>query len=42
MFDSKGFNITIPLSGRTFIDDKAKEEYFKNMVILEEPIKDLI
>ena len=38
--DSKGFNITIPLPGRTLIDDKAKEEYFKNLEILETQIKE--
>ena len=40
MVDSKGFNITIPLPGRTLIDDKAKEEYFKNLEILENQIKE--
>ena len=40
MVDSKGFNITIPLPGRTLIDDIAKEEYFKNLEILENQIKD--
>ena len=40
MVDSKGFNITIPLPGRTLIDEKAKEEYFKNLEILENQIKD--
>lgn len=39
MVDSKGFNITIPLPGRTLIDEKAKEEYFKNLEILETQIK---
>jgi ubiquitin-like modifier-activating enzyme ATG7 len=40
MVDSKGFNITIPLPGRTLIDEKAKEEYFKNLEILETQIKE--
>ena len=40
MVDSKGFNITIPLPGRTLIDEKAKEEYFKNLEILENQIKE--
>jgi len=40
MVDAKGFNITIPLPGRTLIDEKAKEEYFKNLEILENQIKD--
>ena len=40
MVDSKGFNITIPLPGRTLIDEKAKEEYFKNLEILEKQIKE--
>ena len=40
MVDSKGFNITIPLPGRTLIDDKAKEEYFQNLEILENQIKE--
>ena len=40
MVDSKGFNITIPLPGRTLIDAKAKEEYFKNLEILETQIKE--
>ena len=40
MVDSKGFNITIPLPGRTLIDEKSKEEYFKNLEILENQIKD--
>ena len=40
MVDSKGFNITIPLPGRTLIDDIAKAEYFKNLEILENQIKD--
>ena len=40
MVDSKGFNITIPLPGRTLIDAKAKEEYFKNLEILEKQIKE--
>ena len=40
MVDSKGFNITIPLPGRTLINEKAKEEYFKNLEILENQIKD--
>ena len=39
MVDSKGFNITIPLPGRTLIDENAKEEYFKNLEILENEIK---
>ncbi len=40
MVDAKGFNITIPLPGRTLIDEKAKEEYFKNLEILENQIKE--
>lgn len=40
MVDSKGFRITIPLPGRTLIDDKAKQEYFKDLEILENQIKD--
>ena len=40
LVDSKGFNITIPLPGRTLIDSKAKEEYFKNLEILENQIKE--
>ena len=40
MVGAKGFNITIPLPGRTLIDEKAKEEYFKNLEILENQIKD--
>jgi len=40
MVDSKGFAITIPLPGRTLINEKAKEEYFKNLEILENQIKD--
>ena len=39
MVDSKGFNITIPLPGRTLIDENAKKEYFKNLEILENEIK---
>ena len=39
MVDSHGFNITIPLPGRTLIDEKAKEEYFANLEILETQIK---
>ena len=33
MVDSKGFNITIPLPGRTLIDKEAKDEYLKNLKI---------
>ena len=40
MVDAKGFNITIPLPGRTLIDKEAKEEYLKNLEILENQIKD--
>ena len=40
MVDSKGFRLNIPLPGRTLIDDKAKEEYFKNLEILENQIKE--
>ena len=40
MVDAKGFKITIPLPGRTLIDEKAKEEYFKNLEILETQIKE--
>ena len=40
MVDSKGFNMTIPLPGRTLIDDKAKEAYFKDLETLENQIKE--
>ena len=40
MVDAKGFNITIPLPGRTLIDKEAKQEYLKNLEILENQIKD--
>ena len=40
LVDAKGFNITIPLPGRTLIDEKAKEDYFKNLEILENQIKE--
>ena len=40
MVDAKGFNITIPLPGRTLIDKGAKEEYLKNLEILENQIKE--
>lgn len=39
MVDSHGYRLSIPLPGRTLIDDKAKEEYFKNLEILEREIK---
>lgn len=37
--DSKGFNIQIPLPGRTLIGDTAKESYLKDLNILEDQIK---
>ena len=37
--NSNGFNINIPLPGRTLIDEKSKEDYYKNLSILEEQIK---
>jgi ubiquitin-like modifier-activating enzyme ATG7 len=37
--NSNGFNINIPLPGRTLIDEKSKEEYIKNLTLLEEQIK---
>ncbi len=37
--NSNGFNINIPLPGRTLIDEKSKEDYIKNLTLLEEQIK---
>jgi ubiquitin-like modifier-activating enzyme ATG7 len=38
--DSKGFNLNIPLPGRTLIDETAKNDYFKNLELLENLIKE--
>ena len=39
MADSKGFNLNIPLPGRTLIDETAKKTYMENLELLEEQIK---
>jgi ubiquitin-like modifier-activating enzyme ATG7 len=40
MVDSKGCVLNIPLPGRTLINDSAKEEYFRNLEMLENQIKE--
>ena len=40
MADAKGYNLNIPLPGRTLIDDNAKQEYYKNLELLESLIKE--
>ena len=37
--NSNRFNINIPLACRTLIDEKSKEDYIKNLTLLEEQIK---
>lgn len=39
MADSKGYNLSIPLPGRTLIDEKAEKYYKENLELLEEQIK---
>ena len=37
--DSKGYNLHIPLPGRTLIDERAEKNYKENLELLEEQIK---
>ena len=39
MADSKGYNLHIPLPGRTLIDERAEKNYKENLELLEEQIK---
>ena len=40
MVESRGINMTIPLPGRTLIDQQAKDNYIKNLLTLEKEIQE--